>query len=105
MEKIIITTDSAADLSAQMMQERGIVVTPFNVILGTQEYLDGVSITPQMIFDYVAEICYALDAPTPVVIKAHIFNYAKYNYVKFIKNDFVEVIDFDKLILENIATK
>ena len=56
-------------------------------------------------FDYVAEICYALDAPTPVVIKAHIFNYAKYNYVKFIKNDFVEVIDFDKLILENIATK
>ena len=56
-------------------------------------------------FDYVTEICYALDAPTPVVIKTHIFNYAKYNYVKFIKNDFVEAIDFDKLVLENIATK
>ncbi len=55
MEKIIITTDSAADLSVQMMQDRGIVARPFNVILGTQEYLDGVNITPQMIFDYVKE--------------------------------------------------
>ena len=55
MEKIIISTDSAADLSVQMMQDRGIAVTPFNVILGAQEYLDGVSVTPQMIFDYVKE--------------------------------------------------
>ncbi len=55
MEKIIISTDSAADLSVQIMQDRGIAVTPFNVILGAQEYLDGVNITPQMIFDYVKE--------------------------------------------------
>ena len=50
---------------------------------------------------YVREICETLDSPTPVVIKTHIFNYAKYNNVKFKKEDFVEEIDFDKLVLEN----
>ena len=53
-------------------------------------------------FDFVTEICYQLDVPTPVVIKTHIFNYAKYNYVRFLPSDFVESITFDKLLLENI---
>ena len=54
-----------------------------------------------MIFDYVREICETLDIPTPVIIKTHIFNYAKYNVLRFKKEDFVESIDFDKLVLEN----
>ena len=53
-------------------------------------------------FDFVTEICYQLDVPTPVVIKTHIFNYAKYNYVRFLPSDFVESITFYKLVLENI---
>lgn len=53
-------------------------------------------------FDYVREICEALDIPTPVIIKTHLFNYAKYNTLKFINADFVESINFDKLVLENI---
>ena len=52
-------------------------------------------------FDYVKDICEALDIPTPVLIKTHLFNYAKYNNVKFKADDFVEKINFDKLILEN----
>ena len=52
-------------------------------------------------FDYLVDICYNLDVPTPVVLKTHIFYYAKYNTVKFTEIDFVESIDFDKLILEN----
>ena len=52
-------------------------------------------------FDYLREICETLDIPTPVLIKTHLFNYAKYNNVKFTKADFVEKIDFDKLVLEN----
>ena len=52
-------------------------------------------------FDYVHEICEKLELPTPVIIKTHIFNYAKYNFVRFIKDDFVEEINFDKLVLEN----
>lgn len=52
-------------------------------------------------YDYTREICEKLDIPTPVVIKTHIFNYAKYNTVRFIPDDFVESVDFDKLVFEN----
>lgn len=52
-------------------------------------------------FSYVRDICEKLDCPTPIVIKTHIFNYAKYNTVKFTKPDFIEKIDFTKLVLEN----
>lgn len=54
-----------------------------------------------LFYDYVREICENLDIPTPVIIKTHLFNYAKYNTVKFIKDDFIENPDFDKLVLEN----
>lgn len=50
---------------------------------------------------YVYEICESLDLPSPVILKTHIFNYAKYNYVKFTKADYVEEINFDKFIIEN----
>ncbi len=54
-----------------------------------------------MFFEYVREICENLDVPTPVIIKTHLFNYAKYNTLRFTKSDFVEQINFDKLVLEN----
>ena len=53
-------------------------------------------------FEYISEICTALDVPTPVLVKAHIFNFAKFNHVKFIASDFVESIPFDHLFLENL---
>lgn len=59
------------------------------------------SLDYSLFFDYLREICETLDVPTPVLIKPHLFNYAKYNVVRFTKNDFVESIDFDKLVLEN----
>ncbi len=52
-------------------------------------------------FDYLREICENLDIATPVLIKNHLFNFAKYNNVRFTKSDFVEQISFDKLVLEN----
>ena len=52
-------------------------------------------------FEYVREICERLDVTTPVIIKTHLFNYAKYNNVRFTQNDFIENISFDKLVLEN----
>lgn len=54
-----------------------------------------------LFYDYLREICENLDIQTPVVIKTHLFNYAKYNTVRFIKDDFIERPDFDRLILEN----
>lgn len=53
-------------------------------------------------FDYLSEICYELDVPTPVILKTHIVNFAKFNHVKFTPKDFVESIDFDALFLERI---
>lgn len=41
-------------------------------------------------FTYLSEICAALDVPTPVLLKTHIFNFAKFNHVNFLPRDFVE---------------
>ena len=59
------------------------------------------SIDYSLFFDYVRDICEILECPTPVIVKTHIFNYAKYNTLRFKADDFVEKIDFDKLVLEN----
>ena len=53
-------------------------------------------------FYYLMEICGELDVPTPVLLKTHIFRYAKFNHVVFRKGDFIESFDYDKLILENL---
>ena len=52
--------------------------------------------------EYLADISYSLDIPTPIVLKTHIFNFAKFNHVKFIGRDFVESLGYDHLFLENI---
>ncbi len=53
-------------------------------------------------FRYLSEICTTLDVPTPVLLKTHIFNYAKFNHVIFLPRDFMEEVSFQKLVLENI---
>ncbi len=52
--------------------------------------------------EYISAGCYALDEATPVIIRNHIMNFAKYNGVKFVPSDFVEKVDFDKLTIENL---
>ena len=56
-----------------------------------------------LFFSYLADICEELDIATPVLLKTHIFNYAKFNTVRFLPRDFAESDDFDKLVLENIV--
>lgn len=53
-----------------------------------------------LFFDYVSALCHELDSPTPLIIKDGIFNFAKFNYVKFVPSDFVEKIDYDYLMIE-----
>ena len=53
-------------------------------------------------FEYLTEICHDLDIPTPILTKTHIFNFAKFNHVKFVSRDFVESLGYDHLFLENI---
>ena len=59
-------------------------------------------LTYSRFFDSLSDICHELDIPTPVLLKTHIFNFAKFNHVKFIPRDFVESLDYDQLFLENI---
>lgn len=59
--------------------------------------------TYSQFFTYLADICEALDIATPVLLKTHIFNFAKFNTVRFIPRDFAEPVDFDKLVLDNIV--
>ena len=59
-------------------------------------------LTYSRFFDYLSDICHELDIPTPVLLKTHIFNFAKFNHVKFTSRDFIEEFDYDQLFLENI---
>lgn len=54
---------------------------------------------------YLCEISNELDIATPILLKVHIFNYAKFNHVKFNASDFVEKVNFDYLLIENITEK
>lgn len=54
-------------------------------------------------FKYLTEICDKLDIATPLLLKTHIFNFAKFRQARFYKADFVEKFDFDFLVLEYIT--
>ncbi|MBR4124247.1 MAG: DegV family protein [Clostridia bacterium] len=51
--KIKITADSTADLSQELADKFDIGIIPLVVNLGEEEYLDGETINPDMIYDYV----------------------------------------------------
>jgi len=59
--------------------------------------------TYSQFFAYLADICEELDIPTPILLKNHIFGYAKFRTVKFLPRDFAETPEFDKLVLDNIT--
>ena len=52
---------------------------------------------------YISDICEELDISTPIVLKTHIFSYAKFRTVKFLPRDFAETPEFDKLVIDNIT--
>jgi hypothetical protein len=60
-------------------------------------------LTYSRFFDYLTEICQSLDVPTPVLMKTHIFNFAKFNHVRFVARDFIEPLGYDSLFLENLV--
>lgn len=55
------------------------------------------------LLNYIMDICHELDIPTPVLLKTHIFNFAKFRLVTFKANDFVESFPFDKFVIEDIC--
>lgn len=59
-------------------------------------------LTYSHLLNYLMDICSELDAPTPVLLKPHLMDFAKFRHVKFKAKDFVEPIEFDWLWIENI---
>ena len=52
--KIKITADSTCDLSPELITRYNVGIMPLHVTLGEDDYLDGVTIQPQAIYDYYA---------------------------------------------------
>ena len=51
--RIKITSDSTCDLTKDLLAQHDIHIFPLTIIKGDGEYLDGIEIQPQDIFDYV----------------------------------------------------
>ena len=51
--KILVTTDSSCDLGDEILEKRGIKQIRLNVVLGNNELVDGVTIHPNDIFEFV----------------------------------------------------
>lgn len=47
------------------------------------------------------DICHSLDLPTPIVLPTHYRNFVDFHNAKFKKDDFVESLDGDILIVED----
>lgn len=50
MEKIALMTDSASDISIELLEENNIKLLPFRIIYSDKEYEDRIEITPQMMY-------------------------------------------------------
>ena len=53
MGKIILSADSTCDLSKDIIERYDVRVLPFNVILGQETFLDGVTVAPAQLYDFV----------------------------------------------------
>lgn len=51
MEKIALITDSASDISVELIEKNNIKLLPFKVIYSDGEYEDRIDITPKMMYD------------------------------------------------------
>lgn len=52
--KIKILSDSTCDLSKELLDENGITLVPLTVIKNDEQFKDGITITPDVIFEHVA---------------------------------------------------
>ena len=53
--KIAISAESTIDLTPELLKEYDIKVLPYKIILGANEFTDGVDVNPEKIFEFVRE--------------------------------------------------
>lgn len=51
----------------------------------------------------LSEVCHKLDLSTPITLSMHFNSLARFNITEYKERDFIEPIDFTKLMVENIA--
>lgn len=51
MKKVIISTDSPADITAELAEKYSVAICPLHVILNGEDKLDGINITPDAIIE------------------------------------------------------
>lgn len=66
--KIAIVTDSTSDLSSDMTKEFGIEILPLHVVYKDREYLDGVSISPNEVYENMDVEVPTTSLPSPAEI-------------------------------------
>ena len=54
---------------------------------------------------HLQEICHKLDIPTPVVLSYHVKSFEEFSNCHFLPRDFVETINFDRLVIEDASLK
>lgn len=53
--KILISSDSVADLPKELLEKYNIPILPLPITLGKETFLDGVEVTPERIFEFVEQ--------------------------------------------------
>lgn len=85
--KIAITTDSVVDLSKELLDKYDIKIVPLNILLGSDEYLDG-DISSEKIFKFVEE--------TGTLPKTSAVNEDRFTeFFDSVLKDYDEIVHFD----------
>lgn len=71
--KIVIVTDSTSDLDPEMIKEFGIELLPLHVVYKAREYLDGVNISPDQVYNNMEIEVPTTSLPSPAEI-SNLFN-------------------------------
>jgi len=66
--KIAIVTDSTSDLAPEMIKEFGIEIIPLHVVYKDREYLDGINIRPDEVYDNMDLEVPSTSLPSPAEI-------------------------------------
>jgi len=73
LPKIALVTDSTSDLDSEMIKEFGIEILPLHVVYKDREYLDGVNISPNEVYDNMDIEVPTTSLPSPAEI-TNLFN-------------------------------
>lgn len=77
MEKIALIVDSASDIKQDFAKDNNITVVPFKVICSDKEYIDGVDISSDMLYELLKN-----EIPTTSLPSVDSYTYALKNAVK-----------------------